>query len=166
MVRDGAPDSASALPGERLLLTEEGLASIRNDARFGSERLPMENVVRLLSTLALMGAVRSLAGGYQAAGGTRIDADFAPTLALLDRLRGSEAADVVVLTREGLDDLAAEGIVVADSRVDLARSYIGIAVRTGADHPDISTEPALRATLLGARVAYSRIGAAAFSSRN
>jgi molybdate transport system substrate-binding protein len=119
----------------------------------------MENVVRLLSTLALMGAVRSLAGGYQAAGGTRIDADFAPTLALLDRLRGSEAADVVVLTREGLDDLAAEGIVVADSRIDLARSYIGIAVRAGADHPDISTEPALRATLLGARVAYSRIGA-------
>jgi molybdate transport system substrate-binding protein len=119
----------------------------------------MENVVRLLSTLALMGAVRSLAGGYQAAGGARIDADFAPTLALLDRLRGSEAADVVVLTREGLDDLAAEGIVVADSRIDLARSYIGIAVRAGADHPDISTEPALRATLLGARVAYSRIGA-------
>jgi len=107
----------------------------------------------------LMGAVRSLAGGYQAAGGARIDADFAPTLALLDRLRGSEAADVVVLTREGLDDLAAEGIVVADSRIDLARSYIGIAVRAGADHPDISTEPALRATLLGARVAYSRIGA-------
>src|SRR6267143_3233522 len=119
----------------------------------------MENVVRLLSTLALMGAVRSLAGGYQAAGGTRIDADFAPTLALLDRLRGSEAADAVILTREGLDDLAAEGIVVADSRVDLARSYVGIAVKAGADHPDITTETALRATLLGARVAYSRIGA-------
>src|SRR6267143_7068675 len=119
----------------------------------------MENVVRLLSTLALMGAVRSLAGGYQAAGGARTDADFAPTLALLDRLRGSEAADVVVLTREGLDDLAAEGIVVADSRIDLARSYVGIAVKAGADHPDIATETALRATLLGARVAYSRIGA-------
>ena len=50
--------------------------------------------------------------------------------------------------------------MVADSRVDLARSYVGIAVRAGADHPDIATEPALRATLLGARsVAYSRIGA-------
>src|ERR1700716_1099560 len=73
----------------------------------------MENVVRLLSTLALMGAVRSLAGGYQAAGGTRIDADFAPTLALLDLLSGSAGVGVVVLTREGLDDLAAEGIVVA-----------------------------------------------------
>jgi molybdate transport system substrate-binding protein len=120
----------------------------------------MENVVRLLSTLALMGAVRSLAGRYQAEKGTRIDADFAPTLGLLDRLRGGEAADVAILTREGLDELASEGTVAADSRVDLARSYVGIAVKAGADHPDIATEPALRATLLGARsVAYSRIGA-------
>jgi molybdate transport system substrate-binding protein len=120
----------------------------------------MENVVRLLSTLALKGAVRSLAGRYQAELGTSIDADFAPTLGLLDRLRGGEVADVVILTREGLDELASEGTVVADSRVDLARSYVGIAVKAGADHPDIATESALRATLLGARsVAYSRIGA-------
>ncbi len=77
----------------------------------------------------------------------------------MDRLRGGEGADVVILTREGLDDLAAEGTVVADSRVDLARSYVGIAVKAGADHPDIATETTLRATLLGARVAYSRIGA-------
>ncbi|HXQ06418.1 MAG TPA: substrate-binding domain-containing protein [Bradyrhizobium sp.] len=120
----------------------------------------MENVVRLLSTLALMGAVRSLAGRYQAELGTRIDADFAPTLGLLDRLRAGEAADVVILTREGLDELANEGTVVADSRVDLARSCVGIAVKAGADHPDIATASALRATLLGARsVAYSRIGA-------
>jgi molybdate transport system substrate-binding protein len=120
----------------------------------------MENVVRLLSTLALRGAVRALAGRYQAESGARIDADFAPTLALLDRLRGGEGADVVILTREGLDELAAEATVVADSRVDLARSYVGIAVKAGADHPDIATEAALRTTLLGARtVAYSRIGA-------
>jgi molybdate transport system substrate-binding protein len=119
----------------------------------------MENVVRLLSTLALMGAVRHLAGRYQAQLGTRIDADFAPTLALVDRLRGGEGADVVILTREGLDELASEGTVVADSRVDLARSHVGIAVKAGADRPDIATESALCATLLGARVAYSRIGA-------
>jgi molybdate transport system substrate-binding protein len=61
----------------------------------------MENVVRVLSTLALMGAVRSLAGRYQAETGVRIDADYAPTLGLLDRLRGGEAADVAILTREG-----------------------------------------------------------------
>jgi molybdate transport system substrate-binding protein len=120
----------------------------------------MQNVVRLLSTLALKGAVGSLAGRYQAAGGARIDADFAPTLGLLDRLRDGEAADVVILTRQALEDLAGQGTVVAESCVDLARSFVGIAVRAGAAHPDIATEAALRATLSAARsVAYSRIGA-------
>ena len=120
----------------------------------------MENVVRVLSTLALKGAVDHFAAGYYAVSGTRIDADFAPTLALLDRLRSGEGADVVILTREGLDDLAGEAIVVADSRVDLARSFVGVAVKAGAAHPDIATEAALRGALLGARsVAYSRIGA-------
>jgi molybdate transport system substrate-binding protein len=120
----------------------------------------MENIVRVLSTLALKGAVRSLAGRYQAGGGARIDADFGPTLALLDRLRDGEAADVVILTRQALADLAAKATVVPDSCVDLARSYVGIAVKAGAAHPDIATQAALRATLLGARaVAYSRLGA-------
>jgi len=120
----------------------------------------MQNTIRLLSTLALMGAVRSLAGRYEAKAGVRIDADFAPTLGLLERLRNGEAADVVILTREGLDGLKANGSVVAESSVDLARSFVGLAVKAGADHPDIATEPALRATLLGARaVAYSGLGA-------
>ena len=120
----------------------------------------MDNAVRVLSTLALKGAVHSLAGHHEAASGVRIDADFAPTLALLDRLRGGEGAEIVILTREGLDDMAREGRVVADSCVDLARSYVGIAVKAGSAHPDIATEPALRTALLAARsVAYSRIGA-------
>src|SRR3954452_2435145 len=103
----------------------------------------MSDAIRVLSTLALKGAVHGLAGRYQASGGTRIDADFAPTLALLTRLRAGEAADVVILTREGLDEVAREGRVVTASCVDLARSWVGIAVKAGAPHPNISTEPAL-----------------------
>lgn len=120
----------------------------------------MENVIRLLSTLALKGAVERLAGQYQAATGAKLDADYAPTVGLLKRLRGGEKADVLILTREGLDELIGEGAVVAASKVDLARSYVGLAVKAGQLHPDISTEAALRKTLLAARsVAYSKIGA-------
>jgi molybdate transport system substrate-binding protein len=120
----------------------------------------MDNVVRLLSTLALKGAMHRLAGDYQAHAAMRIEADFAPTLGLLDRLREGEAADVVILTREGLEELVAEGAVVAESKVDLARSYVGIAVKVGDAYPDVATEAALCKALRDARsVAYSRIGA-------
>src|ERR1700726_834557 len=98
----------------------------------------MQNVVRMLSTLALKGAVRGLAERYEAEFGARIEADFAPTVALLERLRSGEAADVVILTRQALDDLAAQGSVVADSCVDLARSYVGLAVKAGAPRPSIA----------------------------
>lgn len=120
----------------------------------------MPTAIRLLSTLALKGAVERLAGQYQARAGTTLDADYAPTVGLLKRLHEGEQADVLILTREGLSDLIAEGAVAAASQVDLARSYVGIAVKAGAPRPEISSEPALRRALLAARsVAYSRIGA-------
>jgi molybdate transport system substrate-binding protein len=116
--------------------------------------------IRMLSTLGLMGAMRSLSSAYEAATGVRIDADFAPTLALLKRLRDGEAADLVILTREGLDEMIGEGRVVSGNAADLARSFVGIAVRAGQAHPDIATASPLRDTLLAARsVAYSRLGA-------
>ncbi|MCG2666153.1 substrate-binding domain-containing protein [Bradyrhizobium sp. GCM10023182] len=119
----------------------------------------MENV-RMLSTLGLMGAMRSLSAAFETATGIHVEADFAPTLALLKRLRAGEAADLVILTREGLDEVIGEGRVIADSAADLARSYVGLAVRAGQVHPDISSEAALRKALLAARsVAYSRLGA-------
>ena len=120
----------------------------------------MENSVRVLSTLALAGAVRALAEKYRVKSGARIDADFAPTVRVLERLKEGETADVLILTDEGLAGLIEAGSVVAESRVDLARSWVGLAVNVGARHPDIATEASLRATLLAARsVAYSRLGA-------
>ena len=120
----------------------------------------MENSVRVLSTLALAGAVRALAERFQAKSGAGIDADFAPTVRLLERLKEGETADVLILTDEGLAGLITAGKVIAESRVDLARSWVGLAVKAGEAHPDISTEAALRTTLLAARsVAYSRLGA-------
>src|SRR5262245_17702357 len=120
----------------------------------------MENSVRVLSTYAFKGAVIQLAETFRSRSGITIDADFAPTLSLLKRLRDGEAADVLILTQEGLDELIEEGTVTADSKRDLARSYVGLAVKAGAPHPDISSEAALVASLLAARsVAYSKSGA-------
>ena len=116
--------------------------------------------MKLLSTLAVMGALQSLTEIYRARAGVEIAAEFSPTVALLQRIRAGAAGDVAILTAQGIDDLIAEGAMLPGSRADVAVSFVGIAVREGAAKPDIATLDAFVAALLAARcVAYSKIGA-------
>ena len=72
------------------------------------------------------------------------------------RLERGELADVVILASDGLEQLIADGHVVTDSRVDLATSFIGMAVPRGAPIPDISTVEAFKRALVEAdSIAYS-----------
>jgi molybdate transport system substrate-binding protein len=72
------------------------------------------------------------------------------------RLQRGEPVDVVIVAAAALDDLIKGGTVVKGSRVDLARSAIGVAVRAGAPTPDISSVDALKRALLQAKsIAYS-----------
>ena len=72
------------------------------------------------------------------------------------RLERGEPADVVILAATALEELIKQGKVVAGSRVDLVRSRIGMAVRTGDPKPDIGTVESLKRTLLQAKsIAYS-----------
>ena len=73
-----------------------------------------------------------------------------------NRLRRGEAADVVIVAETVLEQLIRDGLVLQGSRVPLARSVIGMAVRAGAPVPDIGTVDAFRRTLLQAKsIAYS-----------
>lgn len=72
------------------------------------------------------------------------------------RLARGEPVDVVILAAPALDELIKQGKVVAGTRVDLARSSIGMVVRAGAPKPDIRSLDALKRTLLAAKsIAYS-----------
>jgi molybdate transport system substrate-binding protein len=67
-------------------------------------------------------------------------------------LRRGEAADMVIMSRLGLAELAAEGRVVAGSELDLAQGLIGVSMRAGSPKPDLSTVDAFKQTLLRAKV--------------
>ena len=73
------------------------------------------------------------------------------TGALQKRLAAGEKADLVVVTGPGMDMLQKANLVVAASRVDLARALIGVAVKAGAPSPDLSTPDTFKAALLKAR---------------
>jgi molybdate transport system substrate-binding protein len=67
------------------------------------------------------------------------------------QLHRGVAADVVIMSREGLDDLIAEKRIVAGSDVNLGQTPLGMAVRAGAPKPDISTVEAFKQTMLRAK---------------
>ena len=116
--------------------------------------------LKILSTLAVQGALPALMERYELGAGTRVDVHFEPTNGLLARIAAGEAADIVILTRAAVDDLAAERVVIPGSVTDVAVSLVGIAVKAGAAKPDIGSVEALKATLLATNsIGYSRIGA-------
>jgi molybdate transport system substrate-binding protein len=75
---------------------------------------------------------------------------------LVARIEAGETADVLILSRAGIDALRKQGKIAAGSDVTLAGSGVAIAVKADAPKPDISTPEAFKATLLKARsIAYS-----------
>jgi molybdate transport system substrate-binding protein len=71
-------------------------------------------------------------------------------------VRDGHPFDLVVLASNAIDALIADGHLVADSRTDVARSNVALAVRAGTPRPAIHDAKALRETLLAARsVGYS-----------
>jgi molybdate transport system substrate-binding protein len=117
--------------------------------------------IKVLMSGAFTAAFTELAPEFERTTGSRIVTASGGSMGdspdtIPNRLARGEAADIVILAASALDDLIAHGRVVAGSRVDLARSAIGMAVRSGAPKPDISTVEALKRTLLQAKsIAYS-----------
>ena len=115
--------------------------------------------MKVLSTMGVKGVFDAIVLAHEDVIGTAVTPVFSPTALLLDRIRAGERADAAILTRAGIEALVAEGILTSGTRVDLARSLVGLAVKAGAPKPDISTTEAVRRALLEARsIAYSRNG--------
>jgi molybdate transport system substrate-binding protein len=97
---------------------------------------------------------------FERTSGSKVEITYDPAKRMMSRIRAGEAADVVIIGSGAIDELAQEGLIVADTRVVLARSSIGMAVAAGAMKPDIGSVEAFKAALLKARsIAYTIEGA-------
>jgi molybdate transport system substrate-binding protein len=116
------------------------------------------------------GAYSELAPAFERASGHHLVTTRGPSMgdspeAIPARLARGEAADVVILDGGAADELGKRGLVRADSKIDLARSLIGMVVRAGTAKPDIGSVEAFRNTLLAAKsIAYSDSGSGTYLS--
>lgn len=117
--------------------------------------------IKVVTSGGFTAAYLELVPEYEGASHNNLSTEFGPSMgtthnAIPVRLDRGEAIDVVIMAGPALDDLIKQGKVRAGSRVDLVQSKIGMAVKAGAPHPDISTVEALKKTLLAAKsIAYS-----------
>jgi molybdate transport system substrate-binding protein len=116
--------------------------------------------IDVLSTLALRGVLVAVAADFTAETGLSFTATYKSTNMTLGLIGQGLTADMTIVTREAVDQLLREDVIVNGSTANLAQSGVGIAVRAGAPKPDISSVDALRRTLLATKsVAFSRLGA-------
>lgn len=126
--------------------------------------------IRVMISSGFHGAYSELGPAFERATGNHLITTRGPSMGDLPetipaRLSRGEAADVVILDGGAADELGKRGLVRADSKVELARSLIGMVVREGAAKPDISSVAALRNTLLSAKsIAYSDSGSGTYLS--
>jgi molybdate transport system substrate-binding protein len=116
--------------------------------------------ITVLSTVGMQPATPELFSQFEAATGHRVVVTYGLAALLKTKFLEGAPADVLILTRPIIDDLAQQGKVVSESKTDVARSGVGVAVKSGAPKPDISTPDALKAAVLAAKsIGYSREGA-------
>jgi len=107
--------------------------------------------IRVMSSGSLKLALNQLVPDFQKSSGNTVTIVYGPAGAITNLVRKGDAADVVIVSRAQLEGLESQGKVAHGSRVDIAGSALGVAVRKGAPKPDISSVEAFKRTLLTAR---------------
>ena len=110
--------------------------------------------IKVMLSAAFKEAYLELVPQFERASGHKVESLWVPSVQMMSRLKGGETVDLVILSAASLEELRKAGLV--SERTDLARSGIGVAVKSGARKPDISSGEAVKRAVLAARgIAYS-----------
>src|SRR5258705_4522983 len=95
-----------------------------------------------------------LVPGFEKATGHKVTTTWGGVGALAKRVADGEVADVVMLPAAQIDDLIKQGKLIADSRVNVATSGVGVAIRAGAPKIDASSSEGIRKPLISAKTIH------------
>jgi molybdate transport system substrate-binding protein len=111
--------------------------------------------IKVLTACAFKQVLLAVVPQYEKQTGNTVKVENDTVGALVKRIEGGDAFDVVIVSPAAIDNLTKAGKVVAGSHSDIARVGVGVVVKEGAPRPDISSVDALKRTLVAAKsVAY------------
>jgi molybdate transport system substrate-binding protein len=110
--------------------------------------------INVLSAGAVEPGIRAAAAAYEKQSGNAVKITFNTAPEIRKRIGGGELFDVVIAPPAALDEFSGK---VAAERVNLGRVGLGVAVRAGAEVPDISSSEAFKRSVLAAdSIVYNR----------
>jgi molybdate transport system substrate-binding protein len=116
--------------------------------------------LKVSASTAVKSVLEQLGPQFEKTSGNTLTFSFGPAATLKEKIDQGAAFDVAILTAPLTDALVKAGKVDAASRATIARAGLGVSVRAGAVKPDVSTDEALKRTLLGAKsIGYNGVGA-------
>ena len=107
--------------------------------------------IKVLSSAAFREAYLELVPAFERATEHKVATTWAGTNGIMERMKRGETTDIVIMSAQGIDQLVQDGKIVAGSRIDVARSGVGVAVRSGLPKPDIGSTEALKRALAPSR---------------
>jgi molybdate transport system substrate-binding protein len=121
--------------------------------------------ITVLAGMGVISGVSDLAPAYEKLTGHTVIVRFEPAAAMNEKISSGAPADVAAMQPEQIDNFIKQGKIVAGTRTNFAQAGVGVAVRTGAPRPDISTVDAFRNAMLNASsIGYSRAGSGLISA--
>jgi molybdate transport system substrate-binding protein len=118
--------------------------------------------IKVLCTNGVRAVVEDLLPKFERDSGDKVTILFEPSTQLRKRVEAGEAFDLVIMTTTLIDEEIKSGKLAADSRTFLARSGLGVSIRSGAKKPNIATVNAFKSALLNAdSITYATQGASA-----
>jgi molybdate transport system substrate-binding protein len=109
------------------------------------------NEVTIYSGGAVKSALVEAASSFEKQRGTKITIEFHPMGPLTRKLAEGATPDIVILTREVMDQEEKKPALVGSPQTEVGRVAIGVAVHKDAPTPDISTPEAFKNALLAAK---------------
>jgi molybdate transport system substrate-binding protein len=115
--------------------------------------------LKVFTTRAIATVLQEIRGDIERMIGRKLSVTTDVAIRLVRRVKADETFDLLVAAPGQLDELIAAGLIIRETRTDIAHSGIGVAVRRGATKPDVGSLAAFTRALLDARsIAYLREG--------
>ena len=106
--------------------------------------------LHVLATFGMQGAMEKILPEYKRAFGQNVSIEYEESAVIQERVASGQVFDLAILVPQVIDDLIKSGHIKAGTRTDLAKTSLGIGVRSGAPRRDIRTAEAVKETLLSA----------------